>query len=1149
MKTRHHLLALLAGLFTAAILPLLTFAQGTAFTYQGRLDNAGSPAHGSYDLRFTLYSTSEGTGAIQSQTNAATGITNGLFTATLDFGAGVFTGADRWLEIAVRTNGAGTFDVLVPRQPLTPAPYAIYTLNAGTAASADFAGTAGLANSVVPGAVSQLGSPGGALPGALQVDTNGWVGVGTNTPAAALEITGGTPVLGATVLAEVTDGTGSFTNLYNLLTVAFSGNLLAAGSSAASAVTLADTSGDSIYYRSSLQQGQGAFTNLTGLTGVAFSPSNLLALAATAANAVTLVDAGNPASPVWRAVLRDGVGGWNYLGGARAVAFNSNVLAIAGYSDNAVTFANVANPAAPVLAGYLQNGFNGFTELGGPRALAFSGNLLAIAAYTSNAVTLAEVGNPASPVFKAVLKNGQSGFNYLGGPLAVAFSGNLLAVAAYTPSAVTLVDVSNPTVPVLRSVIRQGVGGVTQLFRPSGLTLFQRSTRTFLAVSASGSSAVSVFDVTDPAHPALRGAFTRNLAGLHYLYGLSSVAVNANGRLALPSPSYSALTLLGLADQQAGLASDSWVGIGTTLPKAALDVSGDVLFENANRFQASATHIELGEATVASGSDALASGFGSIASGSISTALGNGTTASGDYATALGYGTIASGYGSTALGFGSVASGLYSTALGYYTKATNTASFAAGNSTVAGGQLSTALGYWAKALHDGSFVWSDSQNAEFGSTGVNQFLIRAGGGVGIGLNAPSAALEVAGTVKAVAFAAPTNQSLLLLVNGQSALTLGIDSTLAMNACSNAGLSSVALGYGSKALSHYATALGYFTTASNFNATALGNGSIAAGQDSTAAGHATRATGDYSTALGYGSIASGPAATALGNGTTAAGLGSLAAGARANANHTGSFVWSDSSPGSFSSQVNDQFLIRAAGGVCINTEVPVGALHVNGTVWATSFQSDTNVSFNGVITSAGLNATGPVDLNGIDLHVDAVTASGLGSYNSSRRFAGLAPGGPVLYGLNGGALGTIGSVPPQTNGWSLRWDNSGNVFVRGTVTAAAFAQSSDRALKENFKLVDVGDILAKVARLPLSQWNFKEDPTDRHLGPMAQDFRAAFGLGSDDKHITTVDADGVALAAIQGLNQKLEQKETEITELKARLEKLEQLFNTRNGGGQ
>ena len=65
--------------------------------------------------------------------------------------------------------------------------------------------------------------------------------------------------------------------------------------------------------------------------------------------------------------------------------------------------------------------------------------------------------------------------------------------------------------------------------------------------------------------------------------------------------------------------------------------------------------------------------------------------------------------------------------------------------------------------------------------------------------------------------------------------------------------------------------------------------------------------------------------------------------------------------------------------------------------------------------------------------------------------------------------------------------------------------------------------------------------------MAQDFYAAFNVGMDDKHISMVDADGVALAAIQGLNQKLNEKGTEIQELKARLERLENLMNQKNGG--
>lgn len=67
------------------------------------------------------------------------------------------------------------------------------------------------------------------------------------------------------------------------------------------------------------------------------------------------------------------------------------------------------------------------------------------------------------------------------------------------------------------------------------------------------------------------------------------------------------------------------------------------------------------------------------------------------------------------------------------------------------------------------------------------------------------------------------------------------------------------------------------------------------------------------------------------------------------------------------------------------------------------------------------------------------------------------------------------------------------------------------------------MLDKVARLPITEWQYKTHPDARYIGPMAQDFPAAFATGRDERHISSVDADGVALAAIQGLNEKLEQE--------------------------
>src|SRR5882762_3750706 len=108
-------------------------AQSTAFTYQGRLNDGASSASGSYDLRFTIYdAVTNGAAVSGSLTNSAAGVTNGLFTVTLDFGAGVFTGADRWLEIGVRTNGSGAFVTLSPRQQITATPYAVRALEASS---------------------------------------------------------------------------------------------------------------------------------------------------------------------------------------------------------------------------------------------------------------------------------------------------------------------------------------------------------------------------------------------------------------------------------------------------------------------------------------------------------------------------------------------------------------------------------------------------------------------------------------------------------------------------------------------------------------------------------------------------------------------------------------------------------------------------------------------------------------------------------------------------------------------------------------------------------------------------------------------------------------------------------------------------------
>jgi hypothetical protein len=88
----------------------------------------------------------------------------------------------------------------------------------------------------------------------------------------------------------------------------------------------------------------------------------------------------------------------------------------------------------------------------------------------------------------------------------------------------------------------------------------------------------------------------------------------------------------------------------------------------------------------------------------------------------------------------------------------------------------------------------------------------------------------------------------------------------------------------------------------------------------------------------------------------------------------------------------------------------------------------------------------------------------------------------------------------------------------------WTNASDRALKDGFAAVDTQAVLESVVKLPVARWHYRRDgPVVEHIGPTAQDFHAAFGLGRNDTTIGTVDADGVALAAIQGLNAKLEAK--------------------------
>lgn len=264
--------------------------------------------------------------------------------------------------------------------------------------------------------------------------------------------------------------------------------------------------------------------------------------------------------------------------------------------------------------------------------------------------------------------------------------------------------------------------------------------------------------------------------------------------------------------------------------------------------------------------------------------------------------------------------------------------------------------------------------------------------------------------------------------------------------------------------------GQDNTASQGNASVGGGGgntasgpsaTVGGGNQNTAsANNSTISGGDFNVASGASStVAGGFSNQAGGDNSFAAGHFAVVRDAVMAGNSTGdhgSFVWADdsSSFGTFTSTGPNQFLMRATGGVGINTATIPGGVLIN--------------------TSA----------NGANL-----------------------------------------------------------------TTGGAWTNGSSRMFKEGFAAIDPGAILAKVVDLPIMTWRYKQSAEGTHLGPVAEDFKTSFDLGGDAQHIATVDEEGVALGAIQGLNEKVEKNNSELRdenaalraqlgELAARLAKLE-----------
>jgi len=268
---------------------------------------------------------------------------------------------------------------------------------------------------------------------------------------------------------------------------------------------------------------------------------------------------------------------------------------------------------------------------------------------------------------------------------------------------------------------------------------------------------------------------------------------------------------------------------------------------------------------------------------------------------------------------------------------------------------------------------------------------------------------------------------------------------------------------------------------------------------------------------------------------ASGLYSFAAGYGAFASDYGSIVFSTPGEDSyFTSITNNEIAFRAVGGMRIKTVDGLMTISADGKTTINSTNNQYSVEV-GSTNQLSMRVTGN-NTAGTWVSIKNDSVSPARNWSLIVAGSGNAEEDGAFF-VRDQTAGSTRMVV-RTNGFvGIGITNPTNLLhVGGTVQATLVVQSSDRNAKENIQPVEPGDILAKVVALPVSTWTFNEESNGTHIGPMAQDFHAAFGFGNSDTTIATVDADGVALAAIQALAKENE-------ELRQRLEVLEQKMRT------
>lgn len=989
-----------------------TYAQGTAFTYQGRLSGGGGLANGSYDLAFALYTTNvTGAPIAGPVTNAAVPVTNGLFTTVVDFG-NVFTGTSNWLELAVSTNGANQFTTLAPRQALTPTPYAVMAEGAVAGAIT----TAMLANEAVTGDKISAGAVKG-----YNIDDGG-SGAYASFQKAVQGVGGDTTLTFSNLLQVPTNGLSpSFALTIN-------------GSTFGTVVGFSGYEAMSQPYYYVVQVSQPAVVaNPDAELGLnaqlTYSRSGLVTSFGGLVTACTL----------------SGSDGASFF---YTVRIESPLAYLALKTDYRI----YQDTTAPSVASGVYQTLTGYTPT------------LSLAESYSTHSSLTQYGETSLNFFSRLLEN--EGVFY--------FFNQTPAVPGLVLGDSASAYLASPGSPF----VYYG-DAATNVPAAEYIRTFQRASH-----QSTLTSTVNSYNFTLPTASLL--ASTNGAEGVqeYYEFGNDVQTLAYDQQVAAAREDLQTarrMTMTGSAtapDLRAGytftLTDQSGAGLGGSYLITSVHHAGFVRVTNGvsawfygNEFQAIPTGLTFRPALMAP--KPLAEPCTAVVAGP------------------AGQEIYTDKYGRLKVQF-----------------------------------------HWDRygANNQNSSAWLRLATPMAGANGRGMlFLPRVGDEVLVSFiegdpDRPLITGSLYNAANLPPYVLPANSAVSTIRStGTPSQPTEINEIKFDDTAGSQVL-------GLQAAKDLSVKAAYDITVqagNNLTVTAPGTATV------TATGNLALQTSGAATVNSAGNLnlLSSGTLNLQGNQTSVTGGMNID---QANQNNGG-----DSA---------DALTFGAGSGEGIASKRTTGGSQYDLEL-CTGFLQRMIILNNGNIGIGTSASTAPLDVQG---NQSGTFANATVIINNTNNTASSGPALRVQW--NGTASGNQSglaalSVSANNLAGQIAEFGNANTWVAtiandGTVNATAFNTTSDRNAKANFAPVNSEAILARVAALPISEWNFKTDPADqKHLGPMAQDFHAAFGLnGADDKHISVVDEGGVALAAIQGLNQKLDEKDSEIQTLKQQNEALE-----------